>query len=304
MKRNSRKIRNFTLVELLVAMAVFSLLVMLMLQFFTGAQKLWTSTEQRNDLYANARVAMDLMSTLIQNTYYSSSGGYGMPFVIDNSEENASKIYFPTQTRMEGISGENSIRFVGFQRGTGTNTNHLLIMTFFSDDDDNGEKAFSCFFPPYDAGFLANQPNIQAAFESACEKLVEILNDENGKGKPSKTLTATELERGNYRENKDYAVLLDTVTGLSFYAQEYSTSTQGISYKSSNYGSLTIGVPYLVEIRLSMMDKKNFEIWDKDYNGRTATGAAKDKADAFRQQHEHTFTRAVFIGDRTDHTTL
>ena len=40
--------------------------------------------------------------------------------------------------------------------------------------------------------------------------------------------------------------------------------------------------------------------WDKDYNGRDSslTGDARERADRFRLQHEHTFTRAVYIGDR------
>ncbi|WP_419643433.1 PilW family protein, partial [Victivallis vadensis] len=39
--------RCFTLVELLVAMAVFSVMLLLMMQFFSGAQRIWVSTEQK-----------------------------------------------------------------------------------------------------------------------------------------------------------------------------------------------------------------------------------------------------------------
>ena len=41
--------RCFTLVELLVAMAVFSVMLLLMMQFFSGAQRIWVSTEQKNN---------------------------------------------------------------------------------------------------------------------------------------------------------------------------------------------------------------------------------------------------------------
>ena len=61
---------RFTLVELLVSMAVFSILLVLMMQFFSGARTLWTANEKRAAIYADATVAMDLMSQLLQSTFY------------------------------------------------------------------------------------------------------------------------------------------------------------------------------------------------------------------------------------------
>ncbi len=47
--RKTRQKSKFTLVELIVAMAVFSILLLLMLQFFSGAQRIWNGMEKRND---------------------------------------------------------------------------------------------------------------------------------------------------------------------------------------------------------------------------------------------------------------
>ena len=285
-KAIKRKLRRttFTLVELLVAMAVFSILLLLMLQFFTGAQQLWVSTQQKNDLYADARVAMDLMSTLLQNTY--SSSGEEVPFIIDNNAPNDSRIYFPTQTEME-FPGESSTRYICFRRGSTTTNNHLLGMAIFSDRDNSGNRAFSFFFPPYDSGAITSIDAARTQLRNVLDAQFDFPTEQ------------ADIDAGNYNEDTDYAILLDTVTGLRFVPLEYDSTntTTGLTPETAiTYER----IPYVIEIQLSMMDKKNFDIWDKDYNGRDSslTGDARERADRFRLQHEHTFTRAVYIGDR------
>ena len=93
--RKNRKKQKFTLVELIVAMAVFSILLLLMLQFFSGAQTIWRGMEKRNEIYANARIAMDLMTTHLQNTFYHA----GIPFRLESktnesTNTKSSEIYF------------------------------------------------------------------------------------------------------------------------------------------------------------------------------------------------------------------
>ena len=80
-------IHRFTLAELLVSMAVFSVLLLIMMQFFSGARTLWTANEKRSAIYADATVAMDLMSQLLQSTVYNSDNG--TPF---RSEEHTSEL--------------------------------------------------------------------------------------------------------------------------------------------------------------------------------------------------------------------
>ena len=87
--------RRFTLVELLVSMGVLVIILGFILQFFIGSQRLWQSMEQRNNLYADARVAMDVMTTMLQNSFYSEGG---IPFRIDRGTNYRHKIYFATQS--------------------------------------------------------------------------------------------------------------------------------------------------------------------------------------------------------------
>ena len=101
MKKILRK-KNFTLVELIVAMAVFSILLLLMLQFFSGAQRIWHGMEKRNEIYANARIAMDLITTHLQNTY---SPNGSIVFFVDDPNTESSKIYFATRTDCSSACG-------------------------------------------------------------------------------------------------------------------------------------------------------------------------------------------------------
>ncbi len=65
---------SFTLVELIVAMAIFSIMMMMVIGFFTDTQKLWSRTDDKNNMYADARIAMDLMSSALQSVYYQAAG--------------------------------------------------------------------------------------------------------------------------------------------------------------------------------------------------------------------------------------
>ena len=90
--------QGFTLIELVVSMAVFSLMMLLMMQFFTDTQKLWSRSEDKANMYADARVAMDLMSSALQSVYYQESSGTGQ---ADNQQER----YFIASTAASNTAG-------------------------------------------------------------------------------------------------------------------------------------------------------------------------------------------------------
>jgi prepilin-type N-terminal cleavage/methylation domain-containing protein len=110
--------QGFTLIELVVAMAVFSLMMMLMMQFFTDTQKLWSRSEDKANMYADARVAMDLMSSALQSVYYQENSRAGetdnlqerfyIGAVADNSSDG--KICFPVNLSMNSPLYPDSLR--------------------------------------------------------------------------------------------------------------------------------------------------------------------------------------------------
>ncbi len=96
MKKILRKKRNsFTLTEVLVAMAVFSILMMFMMRFFSGTQKLWADSEGQNEVYSDARVAMDFFSTLLENAVIIENK---LPFALVKGSYGDDRIYFCTKS--------------------------------------------------------------------------------------------------------------------------------------------------------------------------------------------------------------
>ena len=60
----------FTLIELVVAMAVFSVIMLVMMQFFGSAQQAWSGSSARSQIFENAKLAMDMMSRDLQSAVY------------------------------------------------------------------------------------------------------------------------------------------------------------------------------------------------------------------------------------------
>ncbi len=119
---------SFTLLEIIVAMGVFSLLMAMTMQFFSGAQRIWSSSESRNTVYSDARVAMDLMATLLQATYFKVDT---TPFVINaNGNNDTYKIYFFTKSGLRP-RGNTSLFCASFQ----VDDQHTLKIVTICDED-------------------------------------------------------------------------------------------------------------------------------------------------------------------------
>ena len=100
---------RFTLVELIMAMAVFSILALIMMRFYSSAQQVWSKASQRTEMYNDAHVALDLMARELQCVMYDNDnteqGVYPFWFQkIRNVSSPAAggdplNIYYPTSTQ-------------------------------------------------------------------------------------------------------------------------------------------------------------------------------------------------------------
>ena len=107
-KKIFRRLR-FTLVELIMAMAVFSILALIMMRFYSSAQQIWSKSSQRSEMYNDAHIALDLMARELQCVMYNNenteSGIY--PFWFQKIRDVSSQmvggdspiIYYPTATQ-------------------------------------------------------------------------------------------------------------------------------------------------------------------------------------------------------------
>lgn len=129
-QRNFRR-HGFTLVELIVAMGIFSIMMLALMTFFNSAQKLWTMSAKKNNLYADARVAMDLMAGMLQSSFYQTDR---VPFFIDKSVPQFNKIYFVTNTSFKlAAANYSDIYEVTYNVNTAVNQNNTLNIRFIGD---------------------------------------------------------------------------------------------------------------------------------------------------------------------------
>ena len=187
--RKTRQKSKFTLVELIVAMAVFSILLLLILQFFSGAQRIWNGMEKRNEIYANARTIMDLMTVHLQNIYYTNSG---VPFYIDNTDPDSSKIYFATQARNLFPDG-NSQKFMTFQRYTVATENaqqEQLRLAIFS-SSTKGSPTYNCFFSPF--GATSSIPDFKSATKELPERFKGLITNDDYSDKIADNITMFQI---------------------------------------------------------------------------------------------------------------
>ena len=274
--------RPFTLVEILVSMAVFSILLMLMVQFFSNARTLWTANEKRSAVYADASVAMNLMSMLLQTTFYTEGG---TPFQISNAPASStaarpgtgwnSSLMFVSSSAMN-LPGS-AVRYLRFQRGTGNNNDpdpgnnrpNVLQLRVFCDEDAN----FSQCFQPFGVSLTPSET------EQGARNCVNTFLD---------GAAAARIKP-----------ILRNVTGLKFlpvnregrvvYSALPPSEYKGVVYDSSNN---CVSAPAGIEIEISLMpDEAAAREW-----AAMAAGTAKDD---FRTKNEYTFRRTVWLGDRT-----
>ena len=107
-KTTFRKLR-FTLVELIMAMAVFSIMALIMMRFYSSAQQVWSKASQRTEMYNDAHIALDLMARELQCVMYNNDNtAQGIyPFWFQKIEDVSSPAvapdlnnpYYPTSTQ-------------------------------------------------------------------------------------------------------------------------------------------------------------------------------------------------------------
>ena len=287
--------KSFTLIELLVAMVVLSLLVMLMLQLFGGAQRLWVANEKRSNIYADARVAMELMAELIgtvQFSYgeklnattnvYENDPTQNMIFSLDTASKSdgrsSSSIIFLAKTSRDLPKNNNLCRFISFRLGSSGDSDlrGKLLMLVFSDKTSEylseKEDNFYKLFPPYDSDRGTVRNTLSGYFDTLVSKFKGFSGD------------------GEYEYCQ---VIAENV--VSFKLTAYSLDGSGDSRKLKIEESNDLKTPpYMLAIQLTMLDRDSYDKWLNISNS--------EEKDKFLTRHQRTFTRSVFIGNRWELT--
>jgi type II secretory pathway pseudopilin PulG len=262
-----KKQKYFTLMELLVSMAVFCVLLVIMLQFFSGAQRLWTNSEAKRNIYRDGNVAMELICTMLQNIQYDSL----TPLEFQNVNINAtarkyfSSVYFLTKTK-RNLGGTSELKFISFQTKEENNT-IALKMSIFCDK----EKEFDYCFSPFDT----SEPGYDN-FNNVRSSVVSKLDTNIG----SDTYGFTLLKNlTNFRINLYYLNASNVITAVN----------------TDNH----TGFPLLAEIEISVIDPNYYETWYSNWGSKDSLDTnKKEEEKEFRLLHGHTFRRMVFFNQR------
>jgi len=278
---------RFTLIELIVSLAVFSILAVLVMQFFSGAQRLWLASEQRSNAYAESRATMEVINELLSSLVFceGKDSNYDGFFRLDNSnsesasDNSTSELFFMTKTQMplpqSASDPKNDIRFVGILRGasSGSDINHdplyRLYLTVFCDCDvcnpDKSREKFlyAGLFTPYGVYHKSDSDKIDDRGEAK-----DKLSGAGGKLLPASA------------EHK--TVLAERVLSFRITAFKADGTSAGTNADHAS-------PPAMLRISITQMDTaENLEKWNNMTTGK----------DDFRKEHSRTFTRAFYLGSR------
>ncbi len=79
--------RAFTLLELIMAMATFTILMFAAFSFFGSAQSTWRGADTSTRIYENARIAFSIISTDLQCAVANERPGEELPFMPSSATE-------------------------------------------------------------------------------------------------------------------------------------------------------------------------------------------------------------------------
>ena len=257
MKNLQRK--NFTLVELLAAMMVFSVLLLVSMRMFSATQDLWVNSEQKTSAFADARTAMEFVAVRLQSMVYYEN----VPFSLDdNSGEADDSLWFATAIPMENREDDHFyLRFLKFERNA---DDGVLKMKIYSDESERSR--FPSLFPPFDGN-----PHFKSADSARNHVDTKLNSTTDGNGVSNVTI-------------------IENVTSFrvkAFYARKNGENWE-LKYKEGDAES----PPYLMEIELSLLDSPaSYERWkDADTD--------EEKKEIFTERG-YTFRRAVLLGQRS-----
>lgn len=286
--------RNFTLAEIIVAMGVFSIIMLMLFRLFTSSQQVWSSAEARSNRYADARVAMDLMANALQSAFYAPDTTVMLIGAKANPDKNDPRdvITFPVKMSthygcMKPKSGdddtyesdESVLFFIRFSLGksealassiTNDEEPGYLYLSTFGDNDN--ASTYKDLFTPYQNNEIAERCTaILQAFQN------DDVQDDDRKQDIIQGVTRLEFTpiMPDYEDAK-----------LVWKLPKYVNGTN----KDNTLN------PIAVEIKLWLLDRANYQKWYAFNDSKSVTGSGETpRAKEFRQANEYLFTRLVYL---------
>lgn len=302
MKQYSRKkynIHSFTLIELITAMSIFTVLMLVMMRFFSESQQAWTVSNQRSRIFENAQVAMDLISRDIQSAYYEEKTALtGIPFwhlsKIDTTNGSREMLSFisatPIRPNEDCTSNMCEVQYKLFYVEKPT------LPATYSDTDVGW--LMRCVTGNRNDGAADPHPNPAAVVNPKHNYDNNFNIASTGS---ANSFTSDNSSSGDGTTSTHFSKVIPYVTNLSFLCFDSSNNLISVD----TLGTADTQFPSMVKITLSLLDKNSWLKWiamggepENIYWDHAANKLSDtDPQSEFRKKNERTFTKFVFLRD-------
>jgi len=286
---------KFTLVELIAAMGIFSLIMVMVITLFLSAQTIWRKSSQESQVFENARIALDLMARDIQCAYYEvnktpfwfkPATNYAAPDKIYNNPSICfiADTLVPPNPYCESKMCEIKYQLYGMTYGTKNANDGWLLRSATGDRKDDGSDNL------YNA---ASNPTGKLKFYNLYTIRVRG-------GSPSAQVYTLDTGSSDAWEN-----VIPYVTTLTFECNRrdgspiagYSPASATTSYTLNKPKLDNTPFPFSIRINMTLLDSDSWNKWRVLAKAGTAT-AEPAAAVTFRQQRERKFSKTVLLGER------
>ena len=190
----------FTILELLVAMAVFSLLIVMLMGMVDSASKLWRENENRVDSYREARAAMSIISHDLRNALAGTNlnyirinnDAYGFLTNAETDTNSAAAIFFlsaQSATSQDPAANKSDVCQVGYFLAydktsalAGVNTNvpkTMNLYRYFLSSDETFAKLTNGTYPVFGSSIGALDDDVELLARNITRFHIDAL-DTNG----------------------------------------------------------------------------------------------------------------------------
>lgn len=269
--KSSRKgkagvVSAFTLLELLVAISIFSMMMALLFMYIDAAQRAWTDSSNRGMVYENARIAFDLLARDIQSAYYSREVTPFWHKAATDSSWGANRnesLAFISTTNVPPFDNCESklceIKYQLYYASSHADTSSGWLMRSVTGDHVD----------PTLGGGLNSKWNYHSNFDV-------------GLTGASKAFT------GNDDSGDPYFGVIPYVTALSFKCLK----RDGTEITPDSSGTSVTEFPTSIAVSMTLMDRFSYLKWQE-----LDTAGAPNK-DLFKVENSLTFQRTFYLGER------
>lgn len=290
---NTLSIRKLTMLELILAMAILSIVIVIVVGFFGTVSKSSEYAASKAELFENAQIAMDIITSDLQSIYF---GNNGAPFFhsLPNMPETLPESWENHPPTSWGVYRNELLAFVS--------------ATNFPANDKSQSKLFEIKYQLHFPtslddplrGWLKRSVTGDKLDDGSDNSNWNWLNNTVVSYKLDGQLTIPAITVDS-SSSEEYGKLIPHVTSFSVTCYNSDGSViapteiaidEGVDYLAPN----TTNRPSSVKIELTTMSGSAWEKW-KSIGG---IDANYDSAEAsyFRKNNEYTFSKLIHIGER------